>query len=277
EQSLGRPLARVDAGGDLTVRLPLVTGRLAAGGRLVVDGKVEAEHLSGRAVHVGAGPVPAKAISATERIVIGAARLTVDVIIAPEIVIDPSATGRVTVIESRNERGPAKIKGGFSLKEYEELFGDATDFLAAREVAPLDGAPASEVDPLAHEPVGEESEAFVVESADAELDGDPPTSDEEVDDPLSLSVEDLEPVDDELHPRLVEALDRITSCYEGHDLPPAVTDLRGLVDRRDYPQLRERITEVWNGLLGFHQQRGIRPHHQVTHAFNVIHGLVQEG
>ena len=80
----------------------------------------------------------------------------------------------------------------------------------------------------------------------------------------------------DLHERLSDALGRIISCYEGTDLPPAVTELQELVEQRDYDALRANITEVWNGLLGFHQKRGIRPHHQVTHAFNVIHGLVQE-
>jgi hypothetical protein len=105
-----------------------------------------------------------------------------------------------------------------------------------------------------------------------------------VDDPLSLSLDDLEPLvdqndasrggNDELQQRLIDALGRITACYEGTDLPPAVLELRTLVERRDYDGLRANITDVWNGLLGFHQKRGIRPHHQVTHAFNMIHGLV---
>ncbi|MCA9573404.1 MAG: hypothetical protein KC656_36460, partial [Myxococcales bacterium] len=74
--------------------------------------------------------------------------------------------------------------------------------------------------------------------------------------------------------RLKEALDRITACYEGMDLPPAVSELRSLVNDGDMEALAANITAVWNGLLGFHQKRGIRPHHQVTHAFNVIHSLV---
>ena len=108
---------------------------------------------------------------------------------------------------------------------------------------------------------------------------------EDVEDPLSLSLDDLEPLveaveagvteeTNDLQQRLNDALGRITACYEGSDLPPAIEELRSLVEHRDYDGLRQSITEVWNGLLGFHQKRGIRPHHQVTHAFNVIHGLV---
>jgi hypothetical protein len=102
---------------------------------------------------------------------------------------------------------------------------------------------------------------------------------------LSLSLDDLEPLmeqalagqgaNDDLQHRLVDALARINASYDSADLPPAVEELRHLVEQRDYASLRQSITEIWNGLLGFHQKRGIRPHAQVTHAFNVIHGLLQ--
>jgi hypothetical protein len=115
-----------------------------------------------------------------------------------------------------------------------------------------------------------------------------PDDEEDVDDPLSLSLDDLEPVmeealgggtpdgDEDLHQRLSEGLARITASYDPADLPPAVEELRHLIEEKDYAALRQNITEIWNGLLGFHQKRGIRPHPQVTHAFNLIHGLVQQ-
>ena len=74
---------------------------------------------------------------------------------------------------------------------------------------------------------------------------------------------------------MTDAAGRITSCYEGTDVPPAVTELQLLIEQGNLEALRSNITEVWNGLLSFHQKRGIRPHHQVTHAFNVIHSLIQ--
>jgi len=82
--------------------------------------------------------------------------------------------------------------------------------------------------------------------------------------------------EDTLFAPLTEALKRITSCYDD-ELPPPVETLQTLIEARDYATLRSQITDVWTGLLGYHQQKGIRPHHQVTHAFNVIHGLVSEG
>ncbi|MCA9493087.1 MAG: polymer-forming cytoskeletal protein [Myxococcales bacterium] len=289
ESTLGRAIATVEAGGNLTVRLDgPVTGDLRAGGALHVDGEVDAGHLHGSEVVLGKHTIKCRAISATHKITIGPANITAEVIIAPEVVIDPKAQGRVTVIESRNERGATKIKGGFALADYEDMFGNSAEFLAQRGLSPLgEEGPAPAPAPAATKPARatktREPEAPAAPPAPA------PAEEEDTDDPLSLSFDDLEPLvdpgnaqqatpssnQDDLHQRLSEALGRILACYEGTDVPPAIDELRDLVSQRDYDALRQNITEVWNGLLGFHQKRGIRPHHQVTHAFNVIHGLVQ--
>ncbi|MEQ1569776.1 MAG: hypothetical protein ABMA64_29340 [Myxococcota bacterium] len=278
---LGRRISAIRAGGDLTVRLPKVSGDLVAGGVLRVLGDVEGGGmLRGREVILGRQNIRCKSISASERITLGPATVAADVIIAHDVQIDPKATGRVTVIESSNDRGATKIKGGFSLIDYEDMFGNSIEFLTQRGLDPLGARPPESADapPLpasAIEPI-----APMAKPPKGKKD------DEDVDDPLSLSLDDLEPLveqaergrkapKDDLHLRLTEALDRITSCYDGMELPPAVDQLRTLVEMRDYDILRSNITEVWNGLLGFHQKRGIRPHHQVTHAFNLIHGLVQ--
>jgi hypothetical protein len=285
EQSFGRTLGDIYAGGDLTIRLDTVTGSLRAGGKLIVEGKIDADTLHAREVILGKQDIKCRAISADERIVIGAAKLAVDIIIAPEIVLDPKANGRVTVIEALHEPGPTKIKGGFSLKEYEEVVGDPTQFLAERGITPLSGersSPAAEEE----EPDVDAPRAPAARTPTAPVPTNASPSiphEEDISDPLSLSVDDLEPLAeaqedaDELHPKLMDAVKRIAACYEGKEVPPAVNQLKELVESRDYDRLRENITEVWNGLLGFHQKKGIRPHHQVTHAFNVIHGLVQQG
>lgn len=273
EEIGGRHIEEIHAGGDLDLKVERVTGRLVAGGTLTISGVIDAEHIHAREVVLGRQPVRCRAISATQRITIGAADLAVDCIIAPEIHLDPKASGRVTVIECRNERGATKIKGGFSLADYDDMFGNANEFLAERGLEPLsDGGLGSRADG-APPPVA----AIAIPPSDEE---------EDIDDPLSLSIDDIEPLMEQmqaedsgnaqLYAQLADALERITSCYEGSDLPPAVSELQLLVEQRDYDALRQNITEVWNGLLGFHQKRGIRPHHQVTHAFNVIHGLVQQ-
>lgn len=268
EQDLGRGLHRVIASGDLTVKLRKVTGNLHCGGTLRIQGDIDAEHIHGREVVLGRQNVRCTSISADERITVGAASLTVDAIIAPEINLDPKAAGRVTVIESNNERGATKIKGGFSVADYDDMFGNADEFLAQRGLQRLgEAGPAP----------GRAVVSGTPEPAEV-------TEEEDTSDPLSLSLDDLEPLveadepkidNGEMQQRLSDALGRITACYEGADLPPAIEELRDLVQQRDYDALRQNITEVWNGLLGFHQKRGIRPHHQVTHAFNIIHNLVQ--
>lgn len=263
EDTGDRTIDEIHAGGDLDLAVEVATGRLVAGGTLTISSEIQADHIHAREVILGRQKIRCKAISATQRITVGAARLTVDCIIAPEINLDPKASGRVTVIESHNEVGASRIKGGFSLADYDDMFGNAEEFLAERGLEPLGEAGA-----LPHLP-------------------EPPLSsdDEDIEDPLSLSIDDIEPLMEqvqqdhatsELHTQLSDALERIMSCYEGHDLPPAISELQLLVQQGNYDALRQNITEVWNGLLGFHQKRGIRPHHQVTHAFNVIHGLVQQ-
>jgi hypothetical protein len=54
-----------------------------------------------------------------------------------------------------------------------------------------------------------------------------------------------------------------------------VEQLTALIETRDYDALRLNIDSVWNELLKYHQKRKIRAHHQVTHAFSLIHMLVQ--
>ncbi len=261
EQTFGKTLKSARATGSLTVKLERVTGSLTAGGTLTVIGDIDADKLHGRQVVLDKQTIRARSISADERIALGPAKLTVDIIIAPEIIVDPKVSGRVTVIESLNDVGPTKIKGGFNLADYEDTLGNSDEFLSDRGLTRLEGRDRRD------------TPTPVPEHTDEEL----------VEDPLSLSVEDMEPlaeqppvVNEDLHRKLSEALVKIVGCYEGADLPPAISELRLLVDSKDYPGLRQSITEIWNGLLGYHQKRGIRPHHQVTHAFNVMHGLVQE-
>lgn len=292
EQSLGRRLGTVVATGDLTVKLDEITGDLQAGGVLRLTGEIDAGNLHAREVVLGRQSIRVRAISALERITIGAANIHADVIIAPEVNIDPKAQGRVTVIESQNDRNATKIKGGFTLADYEDMFGNSEEFLTQRGVVPIGETPpvpgpSTSVAPTPTAPPAPPRSASVKPAPQRTHTPAPAPArrddEEDTDDPLSLSLDDLEPLveqsgsptNDEMHGRLSEALGRITACYEGTDLPPAVMELKDLVEQRDYDALRQNITEVWNGLLGFHQKRGIRPHHQVTHAFNVIHGLVQ--
>lgn len=280
DQALGRSRLDVETGGDLTVRLPETRGRLRSGAVLRVHGAVDADILHAREIVLGDAPIRAMALVASERIQIGAARLSVDLIIAPEVVIDRAASGRVTVIESHNEREPTRIKGGFTIAEHEELFGDTDAFLAERGAERLPPREDQDDEPLEAfieyddlPPLDDESDEVTIVAA-------PRGDDEDVGDPVSIAAEDLEPVmDDELvhplHGRLADAVLRIEACYDEGGLPAPVVRLRALVDDGDYDGLRMNITDMWNGVVSHHMQLGVRPHLQVTHAFKVIHGLVQ--
>ncbi len=285
-QTLGKTLERVKVGGDLNLNLPLTTGIVYANGIVHITGDVDADTIYGREVHLEGGNVKARAISASERIIIGTAKLKVDVISAPEIELDGLASGRVTIIECLGDLPPSSIRGGYSLEEYEEDFGNSEAFLAERGVSPLgEVADAPEAAPQEdaeddeeeqeedEEPEQESSNTDNSESKDAdEVFGDFP----ELDVASTAGDDEEEDADeDPLYPKLAEALERIVGCYDD-ELPPSVQQLQSAIETRDYETLRGNITDVWTGLLGYHQQRGIRPHHQVTHAFNVIHGLVTE-
>ncbi|NCG18216.1 MAG: hypothetical protein GWP91_04285 [Rhodobacterales bacterium] len=272
ETTMDRDIKEIYSGGDINLTLDKVTGTLSATGTITLDSEVQADVLHGAHIVLGDKPVKCRAISAAGSITIGAAKLAVDCIIAPTIKIDPRASGRVTVLECHNELGSSRIKGGFNLADYEDMFGNADEFLVERGLLRLaDTSESTTSDPSLSEESTPEIEEIRPEEEDAE-------------DPLSLSIDDIEdileeefgPEDSALQEQLSDTLARILNCYADTDVPPAVNELRILVERRDYDILRNNITELWTRLLGFHQKRGIRPHHQATHAFNLIHGLLAE-
>ena len=301
EQDLGFGVQSIVASGDLTIKLASVNANLRCGGTLRVLGDVLGGQLHGREVLLGEQTIQCVSISADHRLVMGAADITADALIAPELHLDPEAHGRVTVIESLNDPGATKIKGGFSVLDYDDMFGNADAFLSQRGLSPLGAVappaapPRSAAEPYPapltdelEEPTGPRIQPAPVRSTPPLPSRSPPEDEE---DPLSLSLDELEPMvavtpppepsppppkeNPKLQRGLEEALGRIVRCYEGAELPPSVRELRELVEEHNYDGLRASITDVWNGLLTFHQRRGIRPHHSVTHAFNVIHQLVQ--
>src|SRR5690606_32563824 len=83
ETTLGRQIGEIHADGDIILDLPLIKGTISAGGTLSLDAEIDADVLHAREITIGRQKVKATAISATERITIGAAILAVDCIIAP--------------------------------------------------------------------------------------------------------------------------------------------------------------------------------------------------
>ena len=73
-------------------------------------------------------------------------------------------------------------------------------------------------------------------------------------------------------------VDRIKSNYEGGEagMPPAVEQLTKLIRSSDFEGLKNTITDIWNGLLKWHQRNGSKLQHAVTSAFNNINTLVRK-
>ena len=64
---------------------------------------------------------------------------------APSVVLDPGATGKVKVLESLNDVGPHGVRGCLRLADLKDMGGNAEAFLMERGLKPmsLDGAGAS--------------------------------------------------------------------------------------------------------------------------------------
>jgi len=75
---------------------------------------------------------------------------------------------------------------------------------------------------------------------------------------------------------LLETVNLIVDCYDETGVPPAVTELHGLISSGEYEEVRSEITNIWNSLLKYHQQTGTRLQHQVTTTFNTINSIVRK-
>jgi hypothetical protein len=203
-----------------------------------------------------------KVVQATTAITLGAGRIQSDILISPEIHVDASATGKITVVECHNEIGNNAVKGCLRLADLEEMFGSADKFLKERGIQPLDAsangkAPAAEQAPAAEAKVSKETKA-------------------------SAKVEEAEPalmddtVDPELQRKMLETLSRITKCYDGSDTPPAVSRLESLVSTQAYGEIRTDITDIWNQLLKYHQSKGLRMQSQVTSTFHALNKIIRD-
>jgi len=103
-----------------------------------------------------------------------------------------------------------------------------------------------------------------------------PLSDEQV----SQVDETFEDIDDAQesdgpHGQLLEILDELRSCYEDGEHPPVLAELAELVDDRQYDEIVARLPQIWNDLVKYHRERGLRIRRQVTTTFNNIMTIVK--
>jgi hypothetical protein len=266
---------------------------------VVIEGKVTAELLRGDEVNVLSGEHQLRAVEGAVVLRVGEARLTSDVIVAPQVEVHPKCGGRATVIECRNQLGPNGLKGGYSLAEYAEEFGiDGAEFLTRRgvrplaELAPAPAAPVKAPTPL---PVQDDlSQDLISVGADVDLpsgDGaeanddlellDTPTSpgtdsNDAVEELTPEAIELVAPIDAALQAELETALELVNASYSGQDEPLAVSRLRALIVQRDHATLRAQVSDIWNELIQHYQQRkNVRPPHAVIRAINNIHSALR--
>ena len=280
----GRITARRIAAASMVLKGATTVEDLESPGSIDIDGKqLDVTNIRGGDVAIASKVVKAKVVHGTSSVTVGPVKITADIVMAPEVQVDPKCSGKVTVIEARNEVEANGIKGGLSLEDLEDAFGNSAQFLSERGLVPLSGsAPPARV---AEEPEEEEAEVEVdhgdngvgdaadVDEAMVEDDGD--GKDEiELDEPAPPPPAPAG-VDPAIHQEIVDTVARIEACYADTELPPAVMRLQGLVADRDYQAIRTSITEIWNELIKFHQQRGMRIQPQVTTTFNTINSIVR--
>jgi hypothetical protein len=172
--------------GSVTLSGTFDLDRVAAPkGTVRLEGPVKARSIQAEVIEVQSPKLEAKAIQGSKQIVLGATRIDADILVAPRIDIDAKATGRVPIIESRNEPGPNAIKGGFSIAEYDELIGNVSSYLAERGVEPLEpGEDDEEAEDDDEEPSDVVIEAYAADESefDEEDDSIPSETVDEADD-----------------------------------------------------------------------------------------------
>jgi len=75
---------------------------------------------------------------------------------------------------------------------------------------------------------------------------------------------------------LNNALDEIISAYDGADLPPPLSILKGLFNDGKHAESKDQITDLWNALLRYHNKTGTRLQHSVTNKFNELNTLLRK-
>ncbi len=339
-------------------------------GTVRLEGKVKARAIKGSVVQLHTERLEATAIQGSKQIVLGATRVKADVLAAPRIDIDAKATGRVPIIECRNEPGPNAIKGGFSIAEYDELVGNVESYLSERGVDPLEpGGDDEEAQEDDEEPSDVVIEAYAAEEAEIEVfedeaepvevpdeatedpdtytdatalkvgvataaaidplvvveefDEPEPSDDDEQPSIPEVGEEALSPIegddlqlpagaraqepevaevdvqvepsseemvaqveetfeevgedqdDDPAHTQLLEILEELRACYDEGEHPPVLGELAELVDGRKYDEIVSRLPQIWNDLVKYHRERGLRIRRQVTTTFNNIMTIVK--
>ena len=79
-----------------------------------------------------------------------------------------------------------------------------------------------------------------------------------------------------LQKELNDSLDGIISAYQGSELPPPLSILKGLFNDGKHAESKDKITDLWNALLAYHNKTGTRLQHRVTTEFNTLNTLLRK-
>lgn len=104
----------------------------APNGDVFLNGKVRARTTKARTIHFQEGQLVADLVEAKEEIVLAGAKIQALHVKAPRVALDPEADGMVLVIESQNDVGRTRARGGFrsvaearqAVEQFRRMFGD---------------------------------------------------------------------------------------------------------------------------------------------------------
>lgn len=225
----------------------------APDGNVSINGKVTAESINAKSVSFDGGTLKCKVIKASESIALKGAKLEATVVVAPQVSVEPSIKGRATAIQSANELGPHKLKGGFSLAEFVDMIPNGAEMLAQFDIE------VEEDDEEEEEDDDEEDTSAAAADAADEVAAD---SDAAAPEAASESPDDSSPIR--------EALSSIAEAYGEAELPAPIGTLNELVDGGDLRVLKDGINKIWSDLLKHHQQTDPYIPNAVTRGFQTI-------
>ncbi len=284
---LGQPLDQVSSTkGSVTLHTeaPLRLERIEAPhGDVDLAGDLTVNTVMANNVLVGSGKLTAGAIVGEASIRLEGDELAADILATPEVEIADHVRGRATVIESNNELGPHRLKGGFRLSEYLDLFpgGEAI----------LDRYPEVKafLDRQAEQEAGGATEGGSLESIE-EIQELEPSSLETTEHPdrdtdvltLTDAVEtkaaaaaSSQGADDDLYESLYSAFLKVRGCYAG-DIPAPLQTLEGMLEARSFKKLKKRIPALWNELIQYHKQQKLEVANAVTHNIQKMTQILQD-
>ena len=257
-------------GGDVVLALPgavRLQSIQAGAGKVTVSGKVQVDVITARDVDFPSGTLKVGVIKASGAVTLSGSKVEANVVVADTVTVDPGLKGRATAVQSNNELGPHKLKGGFSLSEFVDLMPNGAELLEEHDIA----VPEDDDDDDDDDDDEEDEEEDARDGPDEDT-----AADEVAPTPVEALAVVAEPsLDPEVADQVGEALEKIRAAYED-DFPPPIERLGALIDDGDFEALKGEINTIWSDLLKHHQQTGLYISNTVTHMFQTIQLLMRK-